>query len=275
MLAGFLATSASAQVDYHWTGAGDATSWSQAANWLEGMPPQASDAHAVFIGTGFPTTSPLPIVIGASDVVQLTDQIFGPEWGQTLNIYGNVNVGFGMALVGDMTSTPTSILNLYGTGSVTSGDSFFLGDMFWFAGAPNVAVNMYDNSSITANWWGVGGHLNLYGGTATANIGFLTGTPTAGAWGGAASSDATRMVNLAGGKLVILGDITGTGNQLDDMMTRGIIEAYGGSGTINADLVSQPGYTVLTGIIPEPSSLALLLLGGLSVVVGRRTGSTR
>ena len=83
LLAG-LVQSASAQpagqTNYTWNGAGDATTWSQAANWVGGVvPPSGGTTFQIFIGTGFPTTSPSPITIGASDVVQLNDAIFGPE----------------------------------------------------------------------------------------------------------------------------------------------------------------------------------------------------
>lgn len=245
-------------VNYAWSGAGDGTTWSQGANWVGGVVPPAG-AVQIAIGTGFPTTSPLPITIGASDVVSLTDQIFGPEWGQTLNIYGSVTAGFGFAPVGAV-AAPQSVVNLYGTGSYTSGDSIFLGDMFWFAGGPNVVMNLYDNSQVTANFFALGGHLNIYGGTVTLNNALLTGTPTAGVWGSTLSTDTTRLVNITGGKLVLPGDATTTVNGL---ISRGILEGYGSVGNVNIDTTSAPGFTVITGV-PEPSSIVLLGMGGLA-----------
>ncbi len=256
LLAVCFVQNASAQ-NYNWSGGGDGTTWSQGANWVQGVPP-APGAFQIFLGTGFPTTSPLPITIGALDVVQLTDQIFGPEWGQTLNINGSVIAGFGFAPVGDMAG-PQSVVNMYGNSSYTSLDSIFIGDMFWFAGAPNVAMNLYDNSQVSANYLALGGHLNLFGGTATVNNVLLTGTPTAGQWGGV-STDATRLMDIAGGRLVLGGDATA---QVSDWITRGILEGYGVVGNVNVDTISDPGFTVITGV-PEPSSIALIGLGSLA-----------
>lgn len=252
-------------VNYAWSGAGDGTTWSQGANWVGGVVPPAG-AVQIAIGTGSPTTSPLPITIGASDAVQYTDNLFGPEWGQTLNIYGSVTAGFGFSPVGAVAG-PQSVINLYGTGSYTSGDSIFIGDMFWFNGGPNVAFNLYNNSQVTTKYLAVGGHLSIFGGTVTVNNGLLTGTPTAGVWGSPLSTDATRLIDIAGGKLIVAGDAT---TQVNDLITRGILEGYGSVGNVNVDLVSTPGFTVITGV-PEPSSIALLGLGGLaSLLFARR-----
>jgi hypothetical protein len=242
-------------VNYSWSGLGDGTTWSQGANWVGGVVPP-SGAVQIAIGTGFPTTSPLPITIGASDTISLTDQLFGPEWGQTLNISGSVNAGFGFAPVGAV-GGPTSTVNLLGTGSYTSSDSIFLGDMFWFTGGPNVVMNLFGNSSVTTKFLALGGHLNIFGGTVTVNNGLLTGTPTAGVWGSALSTDATRLIDLGGGKLVVAGDAT---TQVSDMIARGILEGNGIVGNVNVDLLSNPGFTVITAV-PEPASMALLGFG--------------
>jgi hypothetical protein len=264
----WLAQSASATTNFNWTGGGDATTWSQGANWSQGYAPPAGPAATntfqVFIGTGFPTTSPLPINIGPADVVQLSDQLFGPEWGQTLNIYGSVNAGFGFAPVGDM-SGPKSTVNLYGNGSYTSLDSIFLGDMFWFAGGPNVDMNLYDNSHVTTKYFALGGHLNIYGGTVTVSTAMLIGPSGSGFWGGV-STDATRLIDVAGGQLVVGGDATA---MVNDLIARGIMEGNGIVGNVNIDTVSEPGFTVITAA-PEPGTMALLCLGGLAGVVATR-----
>ena len=262
----FVAGSASAQTtNYTWTGGGDGMTWSQPANWMTGIVPvNDGTTFQIFLGTGNPTASVSPITIGVSDNIVLGDQIFGPEWGQTLNINGTVNAGFGFAPVGD-TAGNTSVVNMYGNSSYTSADSIFIGDMFWFDGGPNVTINLYDNSQMTANYVALGGHLNIYGGTVTVNNTLLTGTSTNGQWGSPLSTDATRLINMAGGELVLAGDATA---QLNDMMTRGILEAYGGAGTISIDTSSSPGQTIVMAV-PEPSTFALLgmgtLIGGLLV----------
>jgi hypothetical protein len=265
-MAMLLAGSVSAQTDYTWSGAGDGTTWSQGANWVGGvMPPASSTTHAIFLGTGYPTTSTLPITIGSSDVVQATDQLFGPEWGQTLNIYGTVNTGFGFAPV-SATSQNTSVINLYGTGSLTTGDSIFVGDMFWFAGGPNVAVNLYDSSQMSTKYLALGGHLNIFGGTVTVSTALLTGTPTAGVWGSTLSTDATRLIDIAGGQLVVMGDAT---TQMSDLISRGVLQGNGIVGNVSIDTSSLPGWTIVTAV-PEPASLTLFGVGGLALLLRRR-----
>ncbi len=257
-----LAGSVSGQT-YNWNGAGDGTTWSQGANWVGGVVPGPSTD--IYIGTGYPTVTPTPITIGASDLVQATDQLFGPEWGETLNIYGTVSTGFGFAPVGDMSQNP-SVVNMYGNSSLTTGDSIFIGDMFWFNGGPNVAVNLYGNSQMTTKYLAVGGHLNIFGGTVTANTALLDGTPTAGVWGSPLSTDATRLIDIAGGRLIVAGDATA---QVADMTTRGILEGNGVVGNVSIDLLSDPGYSVITAV-PEPASVALLGLSGLALLLRRR-----
>lgn len=251
--------------DYNWNGSGDGTSWSDPNNWVQVAVPPAGSTHAIFIGTGFPTTSVSPINIGVSDTVGLSDTLFGPEWGQTLNIYGSVTAGFGFAPLGD-TAGNTSVVNLYGNSTLTSLDSIFIGDVFWFDGGPNVSFNIYDSSQVTANYLAVGGHLNIYGGTVTVNNGLLTGTPTAGAWGSSLSTDSTRLIDVAGGQLIVAGDAT---TQVNDLISRGVLEGNGIVGNVNIDTTSTPGFTIITAI-PEPASLALFGLGGVVGFLLRR-----
>lgn len=248
------------QTNYSWTGAGDGATWDQAANWSAGIVPvNNGTTFQIFLGTGFPTPTPTPIVIGASDNITLNDQVFGPEWGETLNIYGTVHAGFGFAPVGAL-GGPMSVVNLYGNASYTSGDSIFIGDMFWFNGGPDVSMNLYGNSQVSTKYLALGGHLNIYGGAVTILTSLLTGTPTAGAWNSPLSTDATRLVDVSGGQLILPGDAT---TQVNDMITRGILQGYGVVGAVALDKISDPGYTIVTGVVPEPASVALLGLGGL------------
>lgn len=238
ILAACLVHTASGQTEFHWNAGGDHTTWSQGANWAEGTVPFTNGTvFRIWLGTGFPTATPTPIVLGASDVAMATDQVFGPEWGETFNIYGTIITGFGIAPVGAM-GGPRTTVNMYGTASVTTHDSIFVGDMFWFAGGPNMDFNVYNSASIATHYLIVGGHLNLYdSSTATATNALLTGTAGAGQWGGA-SSDATRWINLAGGSLVLP---TANSNYVTTLITRGIFLCYGKQFDTNEFTITDNG----------------------------------
>ena len=261
-----LSDSALAQNTYHWTAGGDATSWGNPLNWDIGVPVPGS-TYQIFLGTGFPTPTPVPITIGASDVVQASDSIFGPEWGETLNVNGSVTAGFGFFPIGAV-GGPTSTVNLYGTASFNAMDTFSVGDTWWFPGGPNVVINVYDNSQITANWIQFGGHLNIFGnGTVMANLGFNTGTATTPVFSGGLDTDATRLIDISGmGRLILPGDFT---DQVNDWIARGIIQGNGVVGAVNIDLASDPGHTVVTAV-PEPASVTLLGLSGFLLFLRRR-----
>lgn len=261
MLASCLVGSASAQ-NYNWSGADNNGLWSDPGNWVQGVVPPAS-AGDIYVD---PVAYTGPVIIGASDVIQNTGTLQGPEWGQTLNIYGTVVDGYALSTVGAI-GGPTSVLNLYGNGSVTAGDSFFVGDPWWAPGIPNATVNLYDNSHVTANYVIVSGHLNIFGGTVTALDGFLTGTATTDQWGSTLTTDASKLIDIAGGKLIVVGDATA---QVADLTARGILEGDGVVGNVNIDLLSDPGFSVITAV-PEPTSLALLGLGGLAFLMRRRS----
>ena len=132
---------------YNWSGADNNGLWSDPNNWVQLVVPPAS-AGDIFVD---PVTYTGHVIIGASDVVQNTGTLQGPEWGQTLDIYGTVIDGYALSTVGSLTG-PTSTLNLYGNGSVTAGDSFFVGEPWWAPGIQNATVNLYDNSHVTANY---------------------------------------------------------------------------------------------------------------------------
>ena len=267
-LAGMMVQYASAQTtNYTWTGGGDGTTWESGANWAGGVAPvNDGTTFQIALGTGNPTTSTMPITIGASTHVVLQDNVFGPEWGQTLNVYGSLASGLFFTPVGAM-GGPTSVINLYGTASLSAVDTIFVGDPFWINAItiPNVTINLYGSSVMSANYVTLAGHLNIYGGTVTANNALLVGTPTWGPWGdgsttGPATTDATRLVDLAGGQLVLPGDATA---QINDMISRGILQGYGVNGQVAVDTTTSPGFTIITGVVPEPASMTLLGLGGL------------
>lgn len=255
--------------NYNWSGLGDGISWSDPANWLQGVVPPNNPSGSTISGDIFvdpPTAGPATTVIGASDVVNNIGTLQGPEWGQTLDIYGTVNDGYAVSVVATTGGAVTSTLNLYGNGSITTGDSIFIGDPWWAAGIANSTINLYDNSQMTAPWISVAGHLNIYGGTVTATSGFLTGTATTGSWGSTNTTDATRLIDVAGGQLVITGDASA---QASDLISRGILEGDGVVGNVNVDTTSMSGWTIITAV-PEPTSMALLGLSGLALILRRR-----
>lgn len=263
-LAACLVQSTSAQ-NWSWTGAANNGVWSDGLNWNQGTPPPGT-AGDIFVD---PVAYAGHVIIGASDVVQNTGTLQGPEWGQTLDVYGTVQAGYALSTIGDPLYA-ASTLNLYGTGSITAGDSFFIGEPWWFqAGMGNTTVNLYDNAQVTAPYVIMSGRLNIFGGAVTALNGFLTGTATTGAWGSTSTTDALRLINIAGGQLIVTGDIT---SQVNDLVARGILEGYGVVGSVAIDTTSYAGHTIVTGVVPEPSSMALLGLGGsvLMLVVRRR-----
>ena len=203
-------------------------------------------------------------MIGASDNVRLNDSLFGPEWGETLNIYGTVKAGFANFPIGDNFTGPSTI-NLYGNGSLTGNDTLTLGDTWWFPGGPNVVVNLRDNSQATCNYFWLGGHLNLYGGMVSVTNFLGAGTSGSPVFTGGIDSDATRLINLVNGKLILPASFTATVN---DLISRGILFAYGKKYqsvdlVINTADTNYPGRTVVS-TVPLGGSL-------LSVHLGART----
>jgi hypothetical protein len=267
ILAACLVHTASAQpageTNYFWSAGGDGATWSQGANWSTGVSPvNNGTTFQIYIGTGFPTATPTPIVISASDHVILNDQLFGPEWGETLDIYGTVTAGFGFCPIGAV-GGPVSTVNMYGTASYASGDSIFIGDPFWFAGGPNVNFNLYNSSTISTHYLMPGGHLNLFdSSSATVTIGLLAGTPSAGAFGGI-SSDLTRWINLAGGKLILP---TANSNYVTTLITRGIFLCYGKQYDTNEFTITDDGTNTTVTVISS--------LGNLNSVAVQPAGAT-
>lgn len=265
----------SAMADTHWTGDAGNNDWNDAGNWDSGVP--GINNYNVFIDPN--TNNSSYAIIGAAETANVGawsgtfgsapmvgtnavyPMLYGPEWGQTLDIYGSLNVGWYLAPVGN-----TSTINVY-TGGSYVGEGIGLGDNWWFNGGQGVTMNQY-GGTVNIGYFFWGGHLNLYGGTFTINenlgvndqVGYI-GSDTANQ-----VTDANRMIDLAGGQLIIAGDAT---SMVQNWESRNIIEGNGGAGNVNIDTASMPGYTVITGV-PEPASLALLGLSSLVFVLRRR-----
>jgi hypothetical protein len=53
------------------------------------------------------------------------------------------------------------------------------------------------------------------------------------------------------------------------LIARGVLEGYGAAGNVNIDILSDPGFTVITAV-PEPATPGLMALGGLAGIFLRR-----
>jgi hypothetical protein len=240
------------QTNYTWSAGGDGATWNQAANWKQGIaPPANGTAYKIETsGTGVPKSQ---ITIAAADVVVMNDSLFGPAWGQTLNIYGRVTCGFGEFVWGDARSGTTT-LNLYSNATLTLKDTLALGTAWWFAGGSNVVMNVHDRAQVNTIWLQFGGRLNLYGGTVNVTGDFNTGSPTDPVFEGGMDSDATRAINLAGGTLVLP---AGYSDTVKDWIARGIVLACGvpGSDTnvaIDETDTNWPDRTVVKAKLATP-----------------------
>ena len=263
------------QTNYQWSAGGDKMTWSQGANWTQGTAPLTDGTTWQIDMSANAGGSVVPITIAASDVVNINDAIFGPLWGQTLNVYGKVSCGFGAFIWGDAISGVTTI-NLYTNSSLTLKDTLALGTAWWFPGGALVTMNVYSNAQVGVNYLQFGGHLNIYGGgTVSVTNALNTGTATTPVFAGGVDTDATRAINLtAGATLVLPASYTATVN---DWITRGILQTYG-SPASSAEIVIDEantnwvGRTVVTTTATGPSSLVAvrievprtnLLIGGV------------
>ncbi|MGC3961179.1 MAG: hypothetical protein QM813_25605 [Verrucomicrobiota bacterium] len=259
-LAAGLATTAVAQpagqTNYQWSAAGDKATWNQGANWTQGIAPLTdgtSYAIDTFANAGGST---IPINVGVSDVVNINDSMFGPLWGQTLNIYGSVSCGWGQFVWGDMNAGVTTV-NVQTNSNWSLRDTLALGTAWWFAGGPNVVVNVYSNAFVGVAWLQHGARLNIYpGGTVSVTNALNTGAATVPVFAGGLDNDTTRSINLQfGAKLILPATYTST---VTNWIARGILWAYGSPVgesqiVINEADPNWPGRTVVTTTATGPN----------------------
>jgi len=278
-LAAGLAQSAWAQPDgqtnYQWTAAGDAHTWSQGANWTSTWADNTvspSVSHPGIIGLVPPTDgttyavdttasaggSKGPINIAATDLMAINDSMFGPDWGQTMNVSGTVRCGWGMFIWGDDISGLTT-LNVNPGGSVTVKDTIALGTAWWFSPGAKVLINVYTNAFLGVAWFQFGGKISVYnGGVVSVTNGWNTGTATGPVFTSPAGqdTDATRAINIEKGAMLVLpASYTAT---VTDWITRGILQTYGAPAAaadivIDEANVDWPGRTVVTTTATTPS----------------------
>lgn len=255
----------SAMADTHWTGNALDNDWNNAGNWTAGVPsasnfnafvdptngyPVIGAGESAYVGQWSGTFGTAPMV-GTNSVYPT---FYGPEWGQQLDIYGSLTVGWIMAPVGS-----TSVINLYDGGSYT-GESLGLGANWWWNGGPGVTMNQSGGTvNVGSFYWG--GTLNLSGGTFTVNESLNVIADSS------AIADSYRMMDISGtGEFIVAGDAT---SMVQGWESRDIIEGNGVLGNININTTSDPGFTVLTAA-PEPAAMALLGLGSLVLLLRRR-----
>jgi len=181
-----------------------------------------------FIGTTIPNSSVCTILDTDVETVGTANgnNVFGPQWGATLNIYGSLSFGFIMVPVQFDSTAQRSVINQYSGSSLSStwaGNTMLLGDA-WFTAQPYVTWNMYGNAQANYQYLGWGGHLNIYdNATNTITLAVFEGGAT-GYWGLGGVSDATRQIDLVGGTLVLPGAYDAN---VTNWISRGIFLIYG------------------------------------------------
>src|SRR3954468_9065268 len=129
------------QTNYQWSAGGDKMTWSQAANWTQGIVPPANGTTYQIDTFANAGGSSVPLTISASDLVNINDSMFGPLWGQTLNSYGHVTLGWGLFAWGNANAGSTAI-NLNDNSTLFVRDTIALGTAWWFPGGANVVMNV-------------------------------------------------------------------------------------------------------------------------------------
>ncbi len=232
----------SAMADIAWDGDALDTLWRTGTNWSLDRVPAVGDG-AVFINNQ--TNGPL-VLVDSSTTVSIDCDIFGPEWGMTLEIDGGnlATTGWSFAPVGDVAAP--SIINVRNGGNLTV-HNLLLGDNWWFWTAPGVIMNVYDTSTVTAtDWCWLGGKMNLYGGTVDITGSFNMN----------ANLQNNAHLDIEAGTLIIRGADLSTA--VADWIAAGQLTAYGltpGSGAdIIVDSTTVPGGTVITAVYNYPAT---------------------
>ncbi|MBC8095607.1 MAG: PEP-CTERM sorting domain-containing protein [Akkermansiaceae bacterium] len=238
-----------ARADTSWTGAAGDGLWTTAGNWSLGVVPQPGQ------GAMFINNQTMGTTVTLNSTATYNGDIYGPEWGMKLNVAGGslTSLGFAFAPVG-ATANP-SVINVSGGGYLEVGE-LLLGDNWWFNTAPGVDLNITGNSTVKARGWTwIGGKINLdsgildIGGSVNLNAG----------------AQNNAQVDIEGGTWIVRGaNISGN---VATWIGSGQLTAYGGSGTIQVDTTTLPGGTIITAVVPEPTSLSLL---GLGAILGAR-----
>ena len=231
-----------------WTGGGDDDLWTNGDNWDTGVAP---DETSTLGDTIYISGSAYSVLID-SDVTVVND-ILGPEWGATLTIDGGSLTqlttgspdyyGWRLAPVSNILYDPPSTINVVNGGNLSSESNLCIGDNWWWSAGYYVDLNIYDTSTVYANYAFLGGHLNIYGGTVTFD--------------GLDSLDDNGYVciNIEEGELILTyGDVTA---DINNWIAAGKLTAYGltpGDGAdIIIDTTTTPGSTIVTAVYSNPA----------------------
>lgn len=251
LLAFAISLATSAQADNNWTGTTGDGLWTTAGNWSLGVVPAPGQGNMFLNNQTFGSG------ITLNGTASFNGDVFGPEWGMSLNIAGGsfTSLGFVFAPVGAVANP--SIINVSSGGYLEVGE-LLVGDNWWFNTAPGVNLNITGNSTVKARGWTwIGGKINL--GSGTLDIGGNVNLN--------ASGQNNAHVDIGAGTWIVRGgDISAN---VATWIANGQLTAYGGSGTINVDTVTLPGGTIITAV-PEPTALALVGVTGLLAGIARR-----
>lgn len=242
---------------------GNQGSWNNPANWSRGVVPDtlpAGDGGGKCVGFAG-STSIANVEVG--ELVEFGSSAFwsdfwGPEWGATLNITGGsfIHRGFVAAPIG-AADAPSNI-NVSNNGYFEVGE-LALGDNWWFWTAPYVNLNVYDSSIARARgWMWLGGRVNLYDNAAL----FIDGLVNMAVH----DSPYARIDIWNNAMMLIQGSAAGRDPYQEALgwIANGQLVAFGGAGQV---LVSQtPNGVLITAMIPEPTTMLLLGLGGLTLI---------
>jgi len=251
-----LSLTPTAQADNNWTGTAGDGLWTSAGNWSLGIVPAPGQ------GNMFINNQTLGTTVTLNSTASFNGDIFGPEWGMTLNISGGsfTNLGFVFAPIGTVLNP--SVINVSGGGVMQVGE-LLLGDNWWFNTAPGANLNITGNSTVQARGWTwIGGKISLDSGTLD-----IGGSVNLNAGG-----QNNAHVDIETGTWIVRG--ANISASVATWILNGQLTAYDGGGTINVDTTTLPGGTIITAIVPEPSSLGLLAIGGLLVARRLRRSSS-
>jgi hypothetical protein len=254
--------------DSHWNGTTNNTFWNNPSNWTPpGVPPPGNPTN--FSGNVWLDPSPVDgdtvITIPLGDVespgignaTETYNTIFGPEFGCTLNISGQLSFDWTIApYQPDPTPGVRSHINLHGTSYMfTSGASLNLGSGWWpICEGTYVTMNVYDSANYSslggAGTW-FGGHLNIYDTSTVMFNGYVNLD------NGQANNDATTVMNVGGGTLKLpVGWLTGANTTLNggsgtvtNLVSRGILRAYGKGYETNDMILSDDGTNTFVKVV--------------------------